>query len=128
MRDTVVGVFRTRSEAEFALGKLKDSSPAGCPEHSLWRTGRSSRRSCSPRSPARPRAASPARSSAWRRPATGDRALYFEQEVEAGRFLVSVVGARLEVAREILLEAGALEAAPVEAPLEPRERPRPEGG
>ena len=59
--------------------------------------------------------------------ASGDRALYYEQEVESGRYLVSVVGLRLDVARQVLLETGALEAAPVEAPLH-TERPRPEGG
>ena len=60
--------------------------------------------------------------------AAGDRALYYEQEVEAGRFLVSVVGARLELAHEILADAGALETAPVEAPLDPGRRPPAEGG
>ncbi len=59
--------------------------------------------------------------------AAGDRALYYEQEVESGRFLVSVTGVRLEVAREVLHDARALEAAPIEAPLEPGRR-RVEGG
>lgn len=59
--------------------------------------------------------------------ASGDRALFYEQEVESGRYLVSVAGPRLDVARAVLIEAGAMEAAPVEAPLHP-ERPRPEGG
>ena len=57
--------------------------------------------------------------------ASGDRALYYEQEVESGRFLVSVSGPGLERAWEILQAAGTMEAAPVESPLE---RPRPEGG
>jgi hypothetical protein len=63
--------------------------------------------------------------------ASGDRALYYEQEVESGRVLVSVAGPRLEEAREVLLAAGAMEAAPVEAPLAPSDesrRPRPESG
>jgi hypothetical protein len=51
--------------------------------------------------------------------ASGDRALYYEQEVEAGRFLVSVDGPRLEEARLLMRAAGAMEAAPVEAPLKP---------
>jgi len=56
--------------------------------------------------------------------AAGDTALYYEQEVESGRFLVRVRGNRLELARVTLQQAGALEAAPIEAPLKP-ERPRP---
>ena len=59
--------------------------------------------------------------------ASGDRALFYEQEVESGRFLVSVSGPRLEEARDVLRAAGAMEAAPVEAPLDPG-RPRPESG
>ena len=59
--------------------------------------------------------------------AAGDRALYYEQEVEAGRFLVSVSGPRLEEALEVMHGMGALETAPVDAPME-RGRPRPEGG
>jgi hypothetical protein len=51
--------------------------------------------------------------------ASGDRALYYEQEVESGRFLVSVQGTRLDEARGIIRAAGAMEAAPVEAPLKP---------
>jgi len=66
--------------------------------------------------------------------ASGDRALYYEQEVESGRFLVSVAGPRLEEARALMRASGAMEAAPVEAPLVPPEapiedgRPRPESG
>lgn len=59
--------------------------------------------------------------------ASGDRALYYEQEVESGRYLVSVRGMRLDAALAVMQGAGALEAAPVEAPL-PVERPRPESG
>lgn len=50
--------------------------------------------------------------------ASGDRALYYEQEVQSGRFLISVTGPRLGEARAILLAAGAMEAEPVESPLE----------
>lgn len=57
--------------------------------------------------------------------ASGDRALFYEQEVESGRILISVAGVGLERAREIMRAEGAMEAAPVEAPLE---RPRPESG
>jgi hypothetical protein len=57
--------------------------------------------------------------------ASGDTTLYYEQEVQAGRFLVSVSGPETKIARDIMLAAGAMEAAPVEAPLEGG-RPRPE--
>jgi hypothetical protein len=57
--------------------------------------------------------------------ASGDRALYYEEEVESGRILLSVSGPRLGEAMEVMQSAGAMEAAPVEAPLV---RPRPEGG
>lgn len=57
--------------------------------------------------------------------ASGDRALFYEQEVESGRILISVTGPGLESAREIMRVEGAMEAAPVEAPLK---RPRPESG
>lgn len=62
--------------------------------------------------------------------ASGDRALYYEQEVESGRVLVSVWKPGLENARAILLAAGAMEAAPIEAPMmeERRKHPRAEGG
>jgi hypothetical protein len=61
--------------------------------------------------------------------ATGGDELYYEQEVESGRTLVSVAGPRLEEARELMLAAGAIEAAPIDAPLEDkRGRPRPESG
>src|SRR6266550_3363160 len=59
--------------------------------------------------------------------AASGEALFYEQEVESGRFLVSVSGPRLEEARELLRAAGAMEAAPIEAPLDSG-RPRPESG
>src|SRR2546430_6430933 len=55
--------------------------------------------------------------------ASGDRALYYEQEVESGRFLVTVAGPRLADAEAIMRAAGAMEAAPVEAPVEKRPPP-----
>ena len=51
--------------------------------------------------------------------ASGDRALYYEQEVESGRYLVSVTGPGLDEARRVMAASGAMEAAPVEAPLRP---------
>jgi MFS family permease len=51
--------------------------------------------------------------------AAGDRALYYEQEVESGRFLITVTGGGLVEASRILRASGAMEAAPVEAPLHP---------
>jgi hypothetical protein len=51
--------------------------------------------------------------------ASGDRALYYEQEVESGRYLVTVLGPALDEARVIMRAAGAMEAAPIEAPLKP---------
>jgi hypothetical protein len=59
--------------------------------------------------------------------ASGDTTLYYEQEVQAGRFLVSVSGPDLAKARDVMLAAGAMEAAPVEAPLH-EGRPHTEGG
>jgi hypothetical protein len=59
--------------------------------------------------------------------ASGDTTLYYEQEVESGRFLVSVAGPNLARARAALLDAGAMEASPVEAPLE-EGRPRVDAG
>jgi len=59
--------------------------------------------------------------------ASGDRALYYEQEVESGRVLISVTGPRLEEAEVVMREAGAMEAAPVEAPIE-KGKPRPQSG
>src|SRR6184192_2321065 len=60
--------------------------------------------------------------------ASGDRALFYEQEVESGRVLISVAGPRLEMARDVLRSAGAMEAEPVEAPIVEGGRPRPESG
>ena len=57
--------------------------------------------------------------------ASGDQALYYEQEVESGRILITVSGSALERARDVMRAAGAMESSPVEAPLE---RPRPESG
>jgi len=51
--------------------------------------------------------------------ASGDRALYYEQEVESGRVLVTVTGPGLAEAWKIMSASGAMEAAPVEAPLRP---------
>ena len=53
--------------------------------------------------------------------ASGDQTLYYDEEVESGRILVSVSGPRLAEARDVMLAAGAMESAPVEAPLK---RPR----
>jgi hypothetical protein len=58
--------------------------------------------------------------------ASGDR-LYYEQEVESGRVLITVAGPRLEEAEVVMREAGAMEAAPVEAPIE-KGKPRPDSG
>src|SRR5207302_3041386 len=60
--------------------------------------------------------------------ASGDRALFYEQEVESGRVLISVAGPRLEMARDVLRSAGAMEAEPVEAPIVEGSRPRSESG
>ena len=60
--------------------------------------------------------------------ASGDRALFYEQEVESGRVLISVAGPRLEMARDVLRSEGAMEAEPVEAPIVEGGRPRPESG
>ena len=52
--------------------------------------------------------------------ASGDRTLHYEQEVEAGRYLVTVAGPDgLVEARRILRASGAMESEPVEAPLRP---------
>jgi hypothetical protein len=50
--------------------------------------------------------------------ASRDRALYYEQEVQSGRYLVSVdtQPERRETAREILLSKGAMEAASIDSP------------
>lgn len=50
--------------------------------------------------------------------ASRDRALFFEQEVQSGRYLVTVETQpeRRETAREILLSKGAIEAAPIDSP------------
>ena len=60
--------------------------------------------------------------------ASGDTALFYEQEVESGRFLVSVAGPDLEAAVRVLRAAGAMEAAPIESPIVDPGKPRVEGG
>jgi hypothetical protein len=50
--------------------------------------------------------------------ATGDRALYYEQEVQSGRFLVSVSSERPDEAHALLRDSGALEASPIQAPIQ----------
>lgn len=57
--------------------------------------------------------------------ASGDQALFYEQEVESGRILISVSGPDLQRARDVMRGMGAMEASPVESPME---RPRPESG
>ena len=52
--------------------------------------------------------------------ASGDRALYYEQEVQAGRFLITVTTDRPDEAHAVLRDAGALEASPIDAPIEER--------
>lgn len=165
MPDTVVGLFRTRSEAEAALGKLKQMG-FGDEEVSVS-TPRTRRQGHYLGKHLAGLAAGaligavvggligilpPARGlvhggfwlavgiaviagavtgavagGLFSMAASGDRALYYEQEVESGRFLLSVTGPRLEEAWVVMREMGAMEAAPVEAPIE-RGRPRPESG
>lgn len=60
--------------------------------------------------------------------ASGDRALYYEQEVQSGRYLITVTGPGLAEAEAVMRAAGAMEAAPIEAPVDERGRPRPESG
>lgn len=166
MPDTVVGLFRTRSEAERALGKLKD---LGFPPDQISlatpRTGRrghygvkvtvgivigtllgaivgalatgmvpgvhpllhGSMVATFALAAVAGAATGGLAGALFSMAAAGDRALYYEQEVEAGRYLVSVAGPRLAEAREVMRQMGAMEAAPVEAPLEGG-RPRPESG
>jgi hypothetical protein len=140
MPDTVVALFRTRIEADRALGKLKDAGFG--PDRVAVSTPHFRRRGhygakvlvgivignlvatflfAAAAGAATGLVAGMLVSMA----ASGDRALFYEQEVESGRILVSVSGPDLERAWEIIRAAGAMEAAPVEAPLE---RPRPESG
>jgi hypothetical protein len=49
--------------------------------------------------------------------ASGPSELFYEQEVESGRTLISVAGPRLQEARQLLLAAGAIESEPVKAPF-----------
>lgn len=167
MPDTVVGLFRTRSEAELALRKLKDAG-FGPDQATVSAPGRArpghyglkvligvligvglgaivgfvvsgmapgtqplvhgSKLATFVLAAVTGAATGGVAGALFSMAAAGGGTLYYEQEVEAGRFLVSVVGARLELVRETLAEAGALEAAPVEAPLEPGRRPRPQSG
>jgi hypothetical protein len=139
MPGTVVGLFRSRSEAEIGLRKLKEG---GFREDqvsvSTPRTGRRGRYGMKVVAgmvigvlagalvgalAATGLVAGGLLSLA----ASGDTALYYDEEVQSGRVLVSVAGPRFEEARAIMLEAGAMEAAPFDAPLE-RGRARPEGG
>lgn len=48
--------------------------------------------------------------------------LHYQQEVESGRFLISVTSDRPAEAKEILDAAGALEAEPIDAPVESQRR------
>jgi hypothetical protein len=57
--------------------------------------------------------------------ASGDQRLFYDEEVESGRVLLTVSGIRLAEARAVMLAAGAMESAPLDAPLR---RARPEGG
>ena len=161
MPDTVAGVFRTRSEADQGLRKLKD---AGFADDQLDVSTPSYRRRghyfakhvaglglgalvgaivgiavglfAMHRLPGDPTGTivlvivagaitGSVAGGLFSMSAAGDRALHYEQEVESGRILVSVSGPRLEEARAMMLAAGAIEAAPVEAPMETG-RPRPE--
>ena len=57
--------------------------------------------------------------------ASGDESLYYAEELESGRSVVTVSGPRLAEAMEVMLASGAMESVPVDAPLK---RPRPESG
>ena len=57
-----------------------------------------------------------------------DRTLHYDQEAESGRFVVSVTTERPAEAYEILRRSGAIEASPIDAPMQPRKRHRPVGG
>jgi hypothetical protein len=66
----------------------------------------------------------------------GGSNLYFEQEIESGRFLVSVESETPAEVMKMLEDAGAMEASPLDAPVQKlnrapehnRGRPRSEGG
>lgn len=165
MQDTVVGLFRTRSEADAALGKLKELGiPEGQISVSTPRAGRQGRYGTKVAvglvigvlvgvlagallgvlpgtrgflhgtfwlalfiAIAAGAVTGGIAGALFSMAGSGDRALYYEQEVESGRYLVSVNGPRIEEARELMSKMGAMEAAPVEAPID-RGRPRPESG
>jgi hypothetical protein len=119
MPATVVGLFRTRIEADRALGKLKEAGFG--PDRSAISTPQFRRRGRYAGKVLVGIVIGVLASMG----ASGDQALFYEQEVESGRILIRVSGPVLERAWDILRAAGAMEAAPVEAPLE---RPRPESG
>jgi hypothetical protein len=50
--------------------------------------------------------------------ASTGRGLHYQQEVESGRFLITVISDRPAEALEILRSAGALEASPIDAPVQ----------
>jgi hypothetical protein len=66
----------------------------------------------------------------------GGSNLYFEQEIESGRFLVNVTSEMPAEALKLLQDSGAMEASPLDAPVQQprralergRGRPRSEGG
>jgi len=57
---------------------------------------------------------------------TSDRTLHYDQEAASGRFVVSVTSERPREAYEILRRSGAIEASPIDAPVQ-RQRHRPIG-
>ncbi len=141
MPDTVVGLFRTRGEAQAAVeslhragfdsGQVSLATPArGRREHHGLKLLARLVIGVVAGAIAGAIASGMVAGLLISMAASGDRALHYEQEVESGRFLVSVAGDRLELdgALGVLTGAGALEAAPVEAPIDPVSRPRPEGG
>jgi hypothetical protein len=164
MRDTVVGLFRTRTEADRALGKLKEAGfgpdQVAVPTPQFRRRGRYGLKllvgivagilwgalvgatatgvvpGVKPLVSGNLAATFLFAAAAGAitglvagmlvsMAASGDRPLFYEQEVESGRISITVAGPDLERAREILRATGAMEAAPVEAPLK---RPRAESG
>ena len=166
MPDTIVGLFRTRSEVEAGLGKLKEAGfgpdQVSVSTPAFRRRGRYGRKVAAgivvgtilgallgaivtgivpgvhplisgnlvatfALAAVAGAATGGLAGGLLSMSASGDRALFYEQEVESGRFLITVGGPRLDVARDVLKAAGAMEAEPVEAPLEPG-RPRPESG
>src|SRR6266850_1065700 len=100
MPNTVVGLFRTRSEAEEALGKLKGEG-FGPDQVSVSAPAVGRRRHYGLILAAVAGAATGGVAGGLLSMAgSGARALFYEQEVESGRVLVSVAGPRLDKARE----------------------------